>query len=355
MRPSGLRWLVPALIGLPALPAFACTPPPGYRTPTNFELVQKADLIVLARVVDGPDDPFGERAFVAIEPVRVLKGTVPGDPLRIHGSLKWNGRTVPSMPTPLASAHFSTGMGACIRLFYPKGGLIVAMFQRTDVSDKHAHPYSMTPLFEPLSRSAEDVESADGVWVKAVETYVAMQAGGGASGLPGAVEKKRAELLSRSDDPGAQAMADDLAYYLDQTGAGGPPVHNEGLHWRMIDLPDESAAIVGDGKEKARILRCRAGGPGLEVYWPEEEGAAKALRIGARRFALVPADLTLSPEMKSHSATVKFDAALREAMTTSGDDAGVEMTTRTVAAPPLDIIGKFALRCEALLKAPLAS
>lgn len=345
-----IRLLLLCALAMLPVRASACSLAEGYRTPTNFELVQKADLIVLARVVDGPDDPFGPRSFVAIEPVRVLKGKVPGDPLRLIGSLKWNGRTVPSMPTPLASAHFSTGIGACVRLFYPKGGLVIAMFHRTDLSDKHAHPYSMTPLFEPLARSAEDVESADALWVTAVETYVAMQAGVEAPALRATVERKRAELTARRDDLAAQAMADDLAHYLDNTGKGGAPVHGEGLHWRMIDLPEESVALVGDGKEKARILRCRAEGDAVEAYWPEEEGAAKAFRIGARSFALTPASLTLSPEMKAASATTPFDAALREAMRVGAGDAGLEMAGRTVAAPPLDILQKFSLRCGALLK-----
>lgn len=337
------------LLAFASSPTPACSPAEGYRTPANVELVQKADLIVLARVVDGPDDPFGPRSFVAIEPVRVFKGKLPGDPLRLIGSLKWNGAAVPAMPSPLATAHVSTGIGACIRLFYPKGGLVVAMFQRTDLSDKHAHPYSMTPLFEPFARSAEDVESADGVWVKAVETYVALLAGTDPAHLRAAIEAKRTALLVQRGDLAAQAIADDLAHYLDATGQGTTPVHKDGPHWRLIDLPEESAALLGSDTVKARILRCRTGSDAVELHWPEEEGAAKVLRLGEWHFALTPAHLVLAPDMKSRSATASFDRALRTALLEGTGDAGLETATGPVAAPPLDILQKFALRCDALL------
>jgi hypothetical protein len=322
---------------------------PGYRTLTNFELVQKADLIVVARVVDGPDDPFGPRSFVKIEPVKVLKGTLPGDPLMLIGSLKWNGRTVPEMPTPLATSHFSAGMGACIRLFYPKGGLVLAMFQRTDISDKHAHPYSMTPMFEPIARTAEDVEGVDSVWVKAAEAYVSLQDGADAAGLRAAVEARRTALQARPDIA-SQAMAVDLTHYLDQTGEGKPPVPAQGAQWRMVDLPDESAALLGSDRIKARILRCRAGGEAVQVYWPREEGGVNALRAGGQAFALTPARSDLPAEMQAASATMPFDARLRAALLGGAEEAGLEMTDRTVAARPRDVLQKFALRCQALLK-----
>jgi hypothetical protein len=312
-------------------------------------MVQQADLIVLARVVDGPDDAFGPRAEVSLAPVRVFKGTLPGDPLRLIGSLKWDGRTVPSMPTPLAASHFSAGMGACVRLFYPKGGLVVALFQRTEVTEKHAFPFSMTPMFAPFARAAEDVESEDGVWVKAVETYVALQASADSAQLRAVVIRKRQELLSRKDELAAQAMADDLAHYLEQTGPGGRSAQDDGPHWRHIDLPDESVALLGSKTVKARILRCKAGGKAVEVYWPQEEGQATHFRFGAARFALTPATLTLSSDLKSASATLALDGSLLAAFSERAALTGLDMPAGPLMAPSLDILQKFSARCAALL------
>ncbi len=308
----------------------------------------KASLIVLARIKSGPDDIVGPEAAIELAPVRVLKGALPGDGLRLMGSLTWNGEPVPAMPTPLAQAHVSTGIGACVRMVYPKGGLVVAMFGPTPAAMKAEHPASMWQLTDPFARVVEDVESEDGVWVRAVAAYVALQAGAGKRDLRGAVERKRGELLEQTSDLAAQAMARDLAAYLD-VSAGKPDRIAEEIAWKYFDLPDEAGAVLGSKTQKGRILRCRKGGAAVEVYWPEEEGAAKALRLGDLDFALRPAKLVLSPEMKSSSATVALDARLGAAMEIGTGEAGIATPSRTVGAPPNDILQKLALRCSALL------
>jgi len=349
------RLLVALAVSLVAAPAFACSPVKGYRTPTNLELVQQADLILIARIVSGPDDFSGPNADIdatqiEIAPVKVLKGALPKDALRLAGMVKWNDRPVPSLPSPLATSHFSTGMGACVRTLYSKGGLVLAMFKATPAKMKAEHPYSMMPLFEPFARSAEDVESEDGVWAKAAQAYVALLAGTDKAHLRAAVERRRAELLGQANDMVAQAMADDLAYYLDQTGKGAPKVHDSGAHWRLIDLPDESAALIGSEKIKARILRCRAGGDGVQVYWPQEEGATATLRLGDHAFALATTKSDLPDDMKAASGVAHLDAPLREALLHGTGDAGVESKAMALRAPPLDILQKLGQRCAALLK-----
>ncbi|MBT2187913.1 hypothetical protein [Sphingobium nicotianae] len=342
------RWLVLFLCLIPN-PTYACSPVKGYRVPTNFELVGKASLIVLARVRSGPDDVTDMAPAVELEPVRVLKGVLPGDPLRVEGALAWNGDPIAAMPTPLSLSHVSTGIGACVRMFYPKGGLVVAMFVPTPARMKRDYPGSMMQIFDPFARVVEDVESEDGIWVRAVEVYVALQAGSGKAGLRAAVERKRAALAVQREDIAAQAMAADLAYYLDMTGSGKDRMAAQ-THWKYLDLPDETAAFIGSASLKGAILRCRKGGTALEVYWPPEEGEASALRIGGQNFALTPASLELSPEMKSRSATVAFDGALDTALRTGTADAGMVTGNGAIVAPPLDILQKFGPRCAALRK-----
>lgn len=344
-----IRLFLLILLCLIPTSAWACTPKEGYRTPTNFELVQKAQLIVLARIKSGPDDLTGKRPEIEIEPVRVLKGKLPGEPLHLMGSLKWNERAIPSMPTTLATAHFSTGMGACVRVYFPKGGLVVAMFGPTPADMKAEFADSMMPLFEPFARAAEDVENAEGVWVKAVTAYVALQAATDEGHLRDAVEHKRADYLAQTGDNAAQAMAADLASYLDVT-SGATDRMADTIQWRFFDLPDDTGAIIGSRTFKGRILRCRTGSSALELYWPQEEGTAKALKLGNVSFPITPAKLVLSPDMKSSSGTIAVDERLLSALQAATGKAGVEMEDGTIEAPPLDVLQKFGPRCAALVK-----
>jgi hypothetical protein len=144
-------------------------------------------------------------------------------------------------------------------------------------------------------------------------------------------------------------MASDLAYYLDMTGGGTDRAAQE-IRWASIDMPDETAAMLNSKTQKGAILHCRKGGSAVELYWPEEFGPAKAFRLGEHVFALTPATLVLSPDLKSLSGTVALNARLREALLGGGGKAGIMLADRTIAAVPRDVLQKFGLRCAALLK-----
>src|SRR5262245_54857553 len=136
---------------LSATPSGACSVEDGYKVPTNFELVRKATVIVLARVKDVPASMQPGHALepqVTLEPVRFLKGSAPADQLGLIG---WRqpGKTfgIPTTTT-LSQSHFSTGIGGCVRQFYSPGELVVAMFGPNSNPDETSRR-KLFQLFEP--------------------------------------------------------------------------------------------------------------------------------------------------------------------------------------------------------------
>jgi hypothetical protein len=337
-----LAFLMAAFI---AAPASACSMAEGYRIPTNFELVRRAELIVLARVVSGPDamSTSGQDDWVTLETVRVLKGRAPAEPLRVAGTLAWDGTAMVSMPTPLGPSHFSAGLGACIRLFYPRGGLLVAMFERT--------PEGLRQIANAWSRAVEDVEAPDGIWVRAVEAYVAAQQGVADSGLRVAAEARLATLRAEADDLPAQAIAEDLQHYLDATAPGGP-IRRGGARWNWLDTPDSTTALLlGASLDTTVGLRCERDGATLGVNAFRRPGTPQlALVIGERRFeAEGETRAALGPGVETVSGTIPFTPALAEALRTLPAPAGVAVDGAVVSAPPGDVLQKLAGRCAALL------
>lgn len=194
------------LAGL-AVPAQACSVEEGYRVPGNIELIEKADLVVLATVVSGPetfDDVIGEEGpapRVVLRPIRALKGEAPAE-LRVFGYFRLGDEAFPVFPTRLDQTHPTTMMGACIRQGYAKGATVLAMFRRT--------PEGYVQLDDPFARAVEDVAGPDDLWVRAAEKYVEWLA----TPDPRAVlETQRQELLAASDAD-SQAMAGDIDRYF---------------------------------------------------------------------------------------------------------------------------------------------
>jgi hypothetical protein len=215
-------------------PATACTTWIGYRVPTNFELVHQADLIVLGRIRAAPEGAPATEApavpreaasltagsaveTVLLEPVRVLKGKRPGRPLRLNGSTVRGARPsrglggTPVAPvfTSLNEVNPSAMAGACVRLNYPSGGLVLVLFEQTE--------QGMRMISAPFARAAEDVKSPDALWVRAAAAYVAMQRGVEPSRLREAAARHLRRLRSRAADPFAQAVSADLRAYLQAT------------------------------------------------------------------------------------------------------------------------------------------
>lgn len=186
-----------------ATPALACTVAQGYRVPTNFELIERADLVVLARVESqtSPDPAEWFKPNVWLSPIRAIKGALPRTPLGLRGTVTNRGVPVLPQPTALDQVHASTMWGACIRQVYAKDTLVIATF----VKGKDG---GYIQIAAPFSRAVEDVESENGLWVRTATLYATMQGRPGERAAVIKAEVTRLEGLA--GDPEAAAIAADL-------------------------------------------------------------------------------------------------------------------------------------------------
>jgi hypothetical protein len=199
--------LVPILALCAAPAAAACTPAPGYHVPTNLELAQQANAIVLGEVVGGGQgtalDP--DAATITVHPLAALKGLLPGQNIVLSGMTIAEpddaAANVLSAPLEFAKPHPEALTGACIRRVFPLGARAVFFLKRENGQ--------WEPAGGPFSRWAEDVSGPDAPWVTLANLYAQ------ASLLPAEqarekLEERHAALVGHPDDPPSVAMAADL-------------------------------------------------------------------------------------------------------------------------------------------------
>ena len=214
-----MRFLLPlaALALIAAPPAAACSRVPGYRVPTNMELVQQADLILLARVSEGDVDPDGPaEARIAIEPLYALKGAAPAGPLTLAGMVATEADAALSNPYEFDEAHPQSYAGACIRYAFPRGSRVLFF-----LSEQDGH---WRPAGGPFSRWAEDALSDDAPWLELVRFYLEVSLLADDE-REAALAKRRDLWRGFTDDPVAQLLAADI----DRQLAGPRQPLREGL------------------------------------------------------------------------------------------------------------------------------
>ena len=218
--------------------ALACTPAPGYRVPTNLELAQQANAIVLGEVVSGGQgtalDPAA--ATITVHPLAALKGLLPGNDIVLSGMTIAEPddatANVLSAPLEVDKPHPEALTGACIRRVFPLGARAVFFLKRENGQ--------WVPAGGPFSRWAEDVSGPDAPWVTLANLYAQ------ASLLPAEqarekLEEQHAALADHPDDQPSVAMAADLERSL--AGPAPPliaPLAPVG--------PDDSVAVTGAGE-----------------------------------------------------------------------------------------------------------
>ncbi len=153
-----------ALIGMAfAAPALACSVTPGYIRPSNFELVQIADAIVVAT----PEGPAGagRENGLTFRVVTAIKGTPPA---RVTLGMANLGRTTPSDLADLSGSHPEGYAGPCNRTSFARGGRYLLFLEQAADGTWYQAGY-------PFSRVNEDYAGEDNVWMRAVRRYLLLQ------------------------------------------------------------------------------------------------------------------------------------------------------------------------------------
>lgn len=217
------------------LPALACSVAPGYRVPTNLELVERGELILLATVAPGDVEPGSdEEPTIAIEPVTALKGAMPSTPIALSAMIATGDEVQLSNPYELKEAHPQSFAGACTRYAFPSGSRVLFFLDRDEGQWRGAGG--------AFSRWAEDVLTDDAPWLQAVRFYIEV------ASLPAderlaALAARRDELGALGDDPVAQLVAADIGRQME-----GP---NAALRGERPAPPDGDAATASDDAEPA--------------------------------------------------------------------------------------------------------
>jgi len=204
-----LRWLVGgvwAALLLLAGPAEACSPVGGYIRPSNFELAQIADAIVIASPISeqqpkGPNaSPWG--GIVTFQVREALKGDLSGE-IQVGGLLL--GRTVPSPPNDIRFSHPEGHHGPCNRMTLARGGSYLLFLQRA--GDHYA------TLGYPFSRVSEDYAGPDSPWSRTVRAYLEIQRADPPMAQLERLEALRTTLLA-ARTRGDAIRADDITDHL---------------------------------------------------------------------------------------------------------------------------------------------
>ncbi len=154
-----------------ALPAIACSPAEGnYIPPTNMELVEMADVIIVGKV-KGRGGWMSPSDDILVKPFALLKGEKLPEVILLDGwlvgespyNLDYRVEAYHSDPDNITSPHPEAGY-ACSRYSFAKSMNLVIFLKKTDAGYNVINP--------PLSRSLEDVPSLNAPWVKAVKHYI---------------------------------------------------------------------------------------------------------------------------------------------------------------------------------------
>ncbi len=239
MRPLPLL-AAAALLAAP-LPALACSVAPDYRVPTNMELVEGADLVLLGTVTAGDFDPDSmPEQMIAVEPVAALKGAMPNAPVALPAMIAADSDIQLSNPYELKEAHPQSLAGACVRYVFPRGSRVLFFLDRQDGAWRAAGG--------PFSRWAEDVLTDDAPWLQAVRFYIEV------ARLPeedraAALTARRDELGALGDDPIAQLIAADIDRQL-----AGPNAPLKG----SIELPPAEHSTIEEAADEAQTAAEKA-------------------------------------------------------------------------------------------------
>lgn len=197
--------------------ALACSVVDTYIRPSNFELAQIADAIVVAtpraEIPKKGEVSFGGKVSFRVD--QVLKGDAPSEiivsPLRL-------GRSRPSAPDAIAYSHPQGHAGPCNRMMVSKSASYLLFLNRSQDE--------FVTLGYPFSRVSEDYAGEDSLWTRTVRTYLRIQATEQPMAQLTTLEAMRAAILADPKSTAAdKALAEDIDQHLGSISPWKPTAH----------------------------------------------------------------------------------------------------------------------------------
>jgi hypothetical protein len=200
--------------------SYACSPSDDFKGPlTNFELVEKADVIFIGKLVKSVGDASPE-AMIVVEPETLLKGKALPKTAQIRGILSdkiisdggkhFKVSAQPSDPFDIWRPHPETWSGSCSRYIFDKDMKVVLFFDNNSGNLEW-----IDPIF---ARGSEDVSDDKALWVRAVKIYAGISLLAKIDQRP-ALKKQMAVLRnSRMNDSLSELLVDDIERQLANCG-----------------------------------------------------------------------------------------------------------------------------------------
>ncbi|HEX8366250.1 MAG TPA: hypothetical protein VF603_13295 [Allosphingosinicella sp.] len=249
----GLLFLAILLLAAPAGTATACSVAGDYVRPSNFELVQIADAIVIAR----PERRVGRRSDSRL--VFRIEATVKGaPPERVTLEDAALGRTRPSDLEDLSRANPESYSGPCDRMTFSRGRRYLLFLER-------APDGGWQQLGFAFSRINEDYAGEDNAWMRSVRRYLRLQQTLAPMEQIAALRR----MVETGRDPEGQSLSaaerTDIADHLGSISQWKPTFFLLDLYERIargtpLPLEPRPDAANGEGGEVDRLVALAIGG-----------------------------------------------------------------------------------------------
>ncbi|MEM1396881.1 MAG: hypothetical protein AAGH38_05475, partial [Pseudomonadota bacterium] len=155
--------IIAAGVALYSKSSLSCSLTAGAFIQSNFEMIDAADAIVVAKAVRKKKGEYSDIIFFDVKEV------IKGEPTRIVTDQSGHfGKPIPSDPTNILFANPEAFAGPCNRMTYRKGDQYVLML---DNSNEQGFIVSG----DPFSRINEDYFGPDSLWRRAIDTYLRIQ------------------------------------------------------------------------------------------------------------------------------------------------------------------------------------
>ncbi|HEX2762327.1 MAG TPA: hypothetical protein VHM92_00590 [Allosphingosinicella sp.] len=242
-------WLAALGASLAAAPADACSVELDYMQPSNFELVQIADAIVVATAVEEIGSKDERSVVFRIE--SSVKGAGPARHISSETGLGSVGR---SDLGDLSKPHPEAFRGGCTRTTFRKGERYLLFLER-DADG------SWQDVGFPFTRVNEDYRGEADEWILAVRRYVRLQARLGPMEQLAALE---AMLASKQDEDGrplSEAALSDIRSHLAEASPWKPTPYLLDAYRRLErgELPGVSNSQVTEGGEAEALAELAMG------------------------------------------------------------------------------------------------